>query len=63
MFFGLVQGFEEELGYFTLRELQEARGPLGLAIERDMHFGNKTLREAAPGFCERLWPRKEAANG
>lgn len=37
-FFGLVQGLEEELGYFSLAELQQVRGPLGLPIERDLHF-------------------------
>ena len=37
-FFGLVQGLEEELGYFSLAELQQARGPSGLPIERDLHF-------------------------
>lgn len=37
-FFGLVQGFEEEIGYFSLSELLEARGPLGLPIERDLCF-------------------------
>jgi hypothetical protein len=37
-FFGLVIGFEAELGYFSLSELQAARGPLGLPIERDVHF-------------------------
>lgn len=44
-FFGLVQGFEEELGYFSLEELEKARGPLGLGIERDLHFGQKTIGE------------------
>jgi len=38
LFFGLVQGFEEELGYFSLSELQEYRGRLGIGIERDLHF-------------------------
>lgn len=38
VFFGLVQGFEEELGYFSLSELEEVRGPGGLTIERDLHF-------------------------
>ncbi|MEH2297567.1 MAG: DUF2958 domain-containing protein [Nostoc sp.] len=38
LFFGLVQGFEEELGYFSLSELQEYRGALGIGIERDLHF-------------------------
>jgi len=38
MFFGLVDGFEKEFGYFRLSELQGVKGPLGLYIERDMHF-------------------------
>jgi hypothetical protein len=33
-----------ELGFVSMRELREARGPLGLPIERDLHFdANKTL--------------------
>ena len=36
--FGLVQGLEEELGYFSLDELESIRGPLGLPIERDQWF-------------------------
>lgn len=44
-FFGLVIGFEAELGYFSLSELSEARGPLGLPLERDLYFKPKTLRE------------------
>lgn len=44
-FFGLVIGFMAEFGYFTLSELEEARGPLGLPIERDEHFEPKPLRE------------------
>jgi len=37
--FGLVDGFEKELGYFDLSELQEWRGKgLGLPLERDLHF-------------------------
>ena len=44
-FFGLVVGFETELGYFSLRELSEAHGPLGLPIERDLYFNPRTLRE------------------
>lgn len=38
IFYGLVEGFEKEWGYFSLDELAEARGPLGLAIERDLFF-------------------------
>ena len=47
-FFGLVEGFEKELGYFNLSELESVRGPLGLPIERDLHFQPKTLGEIAP---------------
>ena len=36
--FGYVVGLEKELGYFSMNELQEVRGPLGLAIERDLGF-------------------------
>lgn len=36
--FGMVDGFEAELGYFDLGELSEIRGMGGLKIERDMHF-------------------------
>lgn len=38
LFFGLVDGFEKELGYFSLSELQKVRGGLGLPIERDRWF-------------------------
>jgi len=44
-FFGLVSGFETELGYFMLSELEGARGPLGLKIERDLHWSG-TLADA-----------------
>ena len=44
-FFGLVDGFEREWGYFSLEELLEIRGPAGLRIERDLHFGTKTISE------------------
>lgn len=42
-FFGLVDGHEKEWGYFTLSELQEARGNMGLPIERDMYFDNRIV--------------------
>ena len=45
LFFGLVRGFENELGYFSLDELKSVKGPLGLGIERDLHFGEHTLAE------------------
>ena len=43
LFFGLVEGHETELGYFTLSELQSVKGPGGLTIERDMYFTNMVL--------------------
>ena len=44
-FFGLVSGFEVELGYFLLSELEETTGPLGLPIERDLYFKPTTLNK------------------
>jgi hypothetical protein len=43
--FGLVSGFDLEIGYFSLKELQSVKGPMGLPIERDLHFEPKSLRE------------------
>jgi hypothetical protein len=43
LFFGLVQGFETEWGYFALSELESAKGPMGLKIERDLHFDGKKI--------------------
>ena len=54
-FFGLVFGHEREFGYFLLSELEEVRGPMGLPIERDLHFKPKMLEEIAPEMF-----RKEA---
>ena len=36
--YSYVQGLENELGYFTLSELEKVHGSLGLAIERDLQF-------------------------
>ena len=47
-FFGLVDGHDKELGYFSLKELRNARGMLGLLIERDLYWTPKTLAEIAP---------------
>jgi len=38
LFYGLVDGFDRELGYFSLDELESVRGPFGLKIERDRFF-------------------------
>ena len=47
-FFGLVDGLEKELGYFSLNELEEINGPGGLKIERDLYWNPRTLKEIAP---------------
>lgn len=44
-FFGLVDGHEEELGYFSLAELQAVRGRFSLGIERDMHWAPRPLSQ------------------
>lgn len=44
-FFGLVDGDEEELGYFTMSELLSNTGKLGLGIERDRFFEPCKLSE------------------
>jgi hypothetical protein len=49
IFFGLVKGFESELGYFSLRELETCkngmRGLQALPIERDINFKPCRLSE------------------
>lgn len=44
-FFGYVIGLEREWGYFLLSELGSACGPMGLPIERDLHFQPAPLSE------------------
>ncbi|HRZ58900.1 MAG TPA: DUF2958 domain-containing protein [Candidatus Paceibacterota bacterium] len=38
LMFGWVEGLENELGYFSLAELEQVRGPGGLEIEQDLYF-------------------------
>jgi len=45
LLFGLVDGHEQELGYFSLRELEELTGPMGLHVERDLSFQSTKLSE------------------
>ncbi len=54
--FGLVVGLETELGYFSLNELEETRGPLGLRLERDLHFTPKPLSEVRKALDEGRTP-------
>ena len=44
-FFGYVDGLYPELGYFWLSELESVLGPLGLPIERDLHWEPRSLAE------------------
>ena len=47
-FFGYVSIFgdeSDEWGDFSLSELEDYRGPLGLGIERDLYFGEKLFNE------------------
>ena len=43
-FFGFVSGDFPELGYFSLKELSQVRGRLGLPVERDRYFRPTPLR-------------------
>lgn len=43
LFFGYVVGHERELGYFSIRELESARGPYQLSVERDICFNPQPL--------------------
>ncbi len=45
---GLVHGFETEWGSFSLAQIREIRGALGLPVERDIHFTPRPVSE-----CER----------
>jgi len=58
-FFGYVQGFENEFGYFSLSELQEARGPLGLPIERDLSFKPTPLVEIDSRLKAKAEPNRQ----
>lgn len=44
-FFGLVDGAEKELGYFSLSELEWLRGPWGCPVELDQDFTPCRLSE------------------
>ncbi len=45
LFFGCAEGLMRELGYFSLRELMQVRGRLGLRVERDRFFQPVRLSE------------------
>jgi hypothetical protein len=47
LFFGLVDLYEKEWGYFTLNELKSVRGAFGLGVERDIFFHDEPARKYA----------------
>jgi hypothetical protein len=58
--FGYVSGLgENELGYFSIEEMESVKLPFGLSIERDMHFGERKLSEACPELKENIERRVE----
>ena len=42
---GIVKGFEVEMGSFSLSELQSVKGMFGLGIERDKYFTPKKAED------------------
>ena len=62
--FGLVEGFERELGYFDLTELAETTVFGGVpAVERDLYWEPKTLGEIKSGSREGLPHSEETGSG
>ena len=50
IFFGLVEGFATEWGYFSLSEIQAGRGPFGVpVVERDLYFQPAPISEVTDG--------------
>lgn len=45
IFFGFVKGDFDEYGTFSLSEMESVEGPMGLGIERDIHFTPKPLSQ------------------
>lgn len=53
LFFGLVDGYETELGYFSLAELQAiGNDRRSLPIERDLYYEPQTLQELMTYHCK-----------
>ena len=44
VFFGFVEGFDKEYGYFTLNELKSVTNPM-FRVERDLYFEPCPLSE------------------
>ena len=62
--FGLVDGFERELGYFDLTELAETTVFGGVpAVERDLHWQPRTIGEIKDGSQQGSPPNGEIREG
>ena len=59
-FYGYVSGHDNEIGYFTLEELQSVKGAFGLGIERDMYFNNKKVKDIPKEHMPRFLLKAEA---
>ena len=53
--FGLVIGHFAEFGYFSLSELESVKGPLGLSVERSLHFTPTTLGGLKGHYEQNSW--------
>lgn len=62
-FFGWVVGHEEELGYFSLDELESLRGPGGIGVERDIHFTPKPLSRVKAEYERQQGKRRNLGAG
>ena len=45
--YGLVDGWEIEIGDFSVQELRQTKGKLGCSIERDLHFEPRLMSQLA----------------
>lgn len=61
MFFGLVDGLDCELGYFTLAEFEEVNKRALPLIERDLHWTPIKLSEKRASIEEQRNPRRAVA--
>ena len=52
MCFGLIDGFEKELGYFSLNDLEQIKGSMGLKVERDISFQPTKLKDLGFDYGE-----------
>ena len=54
LFFGYVEGQDNEWGYFSLKDLSAIEGPFGLQVERDLFFKDKMINAAG-----HIWTAQE----